>query len=69
MPELPVVQPDRPHVLVPAVHGFYLALPPQLLRHLGRGYTQRQQNKKYRHNEPHQHEALLLMPLHHHAAL
>jgi hypothetical protein len=64
MPKLPVVQPDRPHILVAPVHCLHLALPPQLLRHLWRGYTQSQQNKKYRDNQTHQHEALLFMSLH-----
>jgi hypothetical protein len=63
VPELPVVQPNRPHILVSPVYGLHLALPPQLLRHLGRGHTQSQQNKKYRNNQPNQHEALLPMPL------
>jgi hypothetical protein len=67
--ELLVVQPDRPHILVPPVHRLHLALPPQRLRHLGRGHAQRQQNKKYRDDQTHQHEALLLMPFHFHSAL
>jgi hypothetical protein len=66
MPKLPVVQPDRPHILIPPVHRLDLALAPQRLRHLGRGHAQRQQNKKYRNDQAHQHEALLLMPLHLH---
>jgi hypothetical protein len=69
VPELPVVQPNRPHILVPPAHRFHFLLSPQLLRHLGRGHAQRQQNKKNRNNQPHQHEALLTLPLHLHATL
>src|SRR5271167_3813200 len=56
---LPVVQPERPYILVPPVHRLNLFLPPQLLRHLGRSHAQRQQNKKDRNNQPHEHKALL----------
>ncbi len=64
MPKLLVVQPDRPHILVPPVHRLDLALASQLMRHLGRSHAQRKQNKKNRNDQTHQHEALLILALH-----
>lgn len=41
------------------MHGLDLTLPLQLLRHLGRGDTQHQQNKKDRNDQADEHKALL----------
>jgi hypothetical protein len=60
---LPVVQPDRAHILVPPVDCLHLALSPQPFRYLRRSHAQHQQNQKNRDNQPHQHEALLALPL------
>jgi hypothetical protein len=45
------------------VYRLHLALPPQLLRYFRRRHAQRQQNQKNRNNQPHQHEALLTLPI------
>jgi hypothetical protein len=56
---LPDIDLDGAHILVAAMHGLDLTLPLQLLRHLGRGDTQHQQNKEDCNDQPHEHEALL----------
>jgi hypothetical protein len=56
---LPDIDLDGAYILVAAMHGLDLTLPLQLLRHLGRGNAEHQQNKKDCNDQTHEHETLL----------
>jgi hypothetical protein len=63
VPELLVVELNRPDILIPPVHRLHLTLPPQIARHRRRRHPQHQQDDEDRNHQPQQQETLLTLAL------
>lgn len=63
MAEFPVVELDRPDVLVAATHRFDLVVAAQAARNHGGGNGEPKQDDEDDDDEAEQHEALLWMPI------
>ena len=59
---LAIVDLQRAHILVAAMHRFNLPLAPQLLGNARRRNSQSQQDEEDCHDQGNQHEALFLLP-------